>query len=509
MNILLVDDDETLRESLNLLLENEGYSISVAASGEEALEKADLEYFDLVLCDVRMPGIDGLETIERLKERVADAYFVVMTGYASDEAPIKALKLGVDDYLTKPFDIPLFLEKLRAVARRRRRTQKEASLGLGRLLASLRDFYPEFSSECEKVEEQSLGLAESLELSTEERETHLFGPWLHPLGSVLPESEADNSEAAAPTDRLAKLLREFAQPSSTELLAGVLRAAVSVAKGEPLVGELHEDVKSALKKQGVAPSTSEETQPTNRLVVRTLGQLEIKLSGQAVERKAWQSSNAKWLFVYLLTRGCQSVPEGRLAEQFWPGSPAKKAHRALVSSVHRARKALDDPELLVRYDKSYGIKRDCDYWLDSEEMVDAYKEGTLHFYRQNNELATTHLNRVLELYKGDFIPSCTDSWAVRIREDLRMKAVDAAEKLAQLELSVDPARSEQWCRKAISLEPTSEPAWATLFRALAGQGRRHEVETAFKDCSQTLKEELSLSPGARLMQSYEESLEVG
>ena len=507
MNILLVDDDETLRESLNLLLENEGYTIAVAASGEEALKKADLEYFDLVLCDVRMPGIDGLETIERLKDRVDDAYFIVMTGYASDEAPIKALKLGVDDYLTKPFDIPVFLEKLRAVARRRKRTLKEASLGLGRLLASLRDFYPEYANECEKVEEQSLGLAESLNLSSEQQETLMFGSWLHPLGCVSPEREDNPTEAAAPTDQLAGLLRQFAQPSSTELLAGVLRSAVSVARGEPVSGELHEDVKSALKEQGVA-SPSGEAQPTNRLVVKTLGQLEIKLSGQAVERKAWQSSNAKWLFVYLLTRGCQSVPEGRLAEQFWPGSPAKKAHRALVSSVHRARKALDDPELLVRYDKSYGIKRDCDYWLDCEEMVDAYKEGTLHFYRQNNDLATSHLNRVLELYKGDFIPSCADSWAVRIREDLKMKAVDAAEKLAQLELSVDPARSEQWCRKAISLEPTSEPAWATLFRALADQGRRHDVETAFKDCTRTLKEELSLSPGARLIQSYEESLEM-
>ena len=509
MNILLVDDDETLRESLNLLLENEGYTISVAASGEEALEKAALEYFDLVLCDVRLAGIDGLETIERLKEKVADAYFVVMTGYASDDAPIKALKLGVDDYLTKPFDIPLFLEKLRGVARRRKKAQKAASLGLGQLVASLRDFYPEFSSQCEKVEERTLGLAESLKLSAEQRETLLLGSWLHPLGSVPPEKETEGPEVTAPTDQLVTLLREFARPSSGELLAGVLRAAVSVAQGEPVAGELHQEVLSALKAQGVTPSAADESQPTNRLVVKTLGQLEIRLSGEVVDRKAWQSSNAKWLFVYLLTRGCQSVPEGRLAEQFWPGSPAKKAHRALVSSVHRARKALDDPELLARYDKSYGIKRDCDYWLDSEEMVNAYKEGTLQFYRQNNELATTHLNRVLELYKGDFIPSCADSWAVRIREDLKMKAVDAAEKLAQLELSTDPARSEQWCRKAISLEPTSEPAWATLFRALAGQGRRHDVETAFKECSQTLKEELSLSPGARLMQSYEESLEMG
>lgn len=506
MNILLVDDDETLRQSLNLLLDNEGYNIAVATTGEEALERAKLDYFDVVLCDIRMPGIDGLETIEKLKDQVADAHFLVMTGFASEDAPIKALKLGVDDYFTKPFDIPLFLEKLRAIARRRRRLTQSSAHSLGRFISSLREHYPELADHCEAVEEKTTRWSSALGLNPETQEVLRFGSWVHPLAQVKSTSEhcllEDDLDT---TDRLAQLLGELSKPESQELLPSVLKAAVALARGEALPTSLHNDIHNVLDASELPDET--EAQTANRLNVVTLGRFETRIGGRLIDRKAWQSANARWLFVYLLTRRCQSVPETRLAEIFWPGSPSKKAHRALVSSVHRARKALDDPELLARYDKSYGIKRDCDYHLDSEELLDAYKLGTRDFYRQNEEQARTYLTRVLDLYQGEFLPSCSDDWANRIRDDLKMKVVDAAEKLAQLDLESDPAKSEHWCRRAIQLESTSEPAWSTLFRALASQGRRSEVESAYRDCVRSLEEELQLKPGARLNQSYQESLQ--
>jgi two-component SAPR family response regulator len=512
LEILLVDDDETLRQSLQLLLQAEGYSIAVASSGEEALEQARLRYFDLVLCDVRMPGIDGIETIKQLKDSISDAHFVVMTGYASEDAPVQALRLGVDDYLHKPFDIPIFLEKLRALARRRKLAAQKSSLNLWRFVDSLKEHFPAHALRSEPVEEKGQEWGQRLSLSQDSMEALRLAAWLHPLSQGLKEAaqaESSDSESDEPTDRIAQILSNMATPSTDDKVADILRAAVAVATGASVPTDIHTELQSVLEDLSVTCEDDEdesESESSHPLKVTTLGRFEVKINNQIVDRKAWQSANARWIFVYLLSRRGQSVPEDRLAELFWPGSPTKKAHRALVSSVHRARKALQDPELLVRYDKSYGISRDCEFWLDSDQLLSHYKEGTRNFYQGNTDQAITALEKALALYQGPFLPNCHDVWCHRIRADIRMKTVDAAEKVAQLLLDSDPVRSEAWCRKAISMESTSEPAWSTLFRALARQGRRAEVETAYRQCVDTLEEELQLNPGASLRQSYEESL---
>jgi DNA-binding SARP family transcriptional activator len=85
-----------------------------------------------------------------------------------------------------------------------------------------------------------------------------------------------------------------------------------------------------------------------------------------------------------------------------------------------------------------------------------------------------------------------------------LKAADAAEKGAEILLDSNPARSEEWCRKAVSWEPTSEPGWATLIRALSNQSRRKEVEKAYEECARVLREELGLKPGAAVQDVYDE-----
>lgn len=85
--------------------------------------------------------------------------------------------------------------------------------------------------------------------------------------------------------------------------------------------------------------------------------------------------------------------------------------------------------------------------------------------------------------------------------------MDAAEKGAEILLSTNPARAEEWCRKAVSWEATSEPGWATLIRALAAQSRRKEVERAYNECAKVLLEELGLRPGAAVQEVYDEVLE--
>lgn len=490
-----------------MLLQSEEYSVQLACTGEEALEKAREHYFDLVLCDVRMPGMDGLEAIEKLKPLVEGAYFIVMTGYASEDAPIRALRLGVDDYLTKPFDIPLFLEKLRGVARRRRAWAAHQNSSLWGFLESLKEHFPAHAARCEPVQENASSWATELELDSGQKELLRLGAWFFPLAEGVSGEDAEPAEEADTlTDRLALLLSGWGQTGRSET-HDLLRAAVAAGQGQALPSDLAPRVKEIVSKaSSVSVAPSPEAAVVLPLEVTTMGRFEVKIQGKVVERKAWQSANARWLFLYLLSRGGQSVPEDRLAELFWPGSPQRKAHRALVSSVHRARNALEDPEIIVRYDRSYGINRELEYRLDSEELLEAYRAGTHHFYQKNFSPAREKLQLVLELYQGEFIPQCDDAWCRRIRDDLKLKAVDAAEKCAEILLRDDPSKSEALARRALALEKTSEPAWNSLFRALAAQGRRAEVEQAFVQCGEVLMEELSLKPGVALRQCYEEAM---
>lgn len=104
--ILVVDDEKGMCEFLHYLLEGEGYEVDEAHSGSEALDKIREQRFDLVLADIKMPGIDGLEMLRRMREVDENIVVIVMTAYSSLETAIKAIKYDASDYLTKPFDDP-------------------------------------------------------------------------------------------------------------------------------------------------------------------------------------------------------------------------------------------------------------------------------------------------------------------------------------------------------------------------------------------------------------------
>lgn len=113
--LLLIDDDELVLQSLGMLLESRGYQVEKARNGFEALEKAETQNFDLVISDIRMPGMDGIELIQRLREILQERRRkaipeILITAYADENAYLRALKLKVTDYLYKPFDMNQFLE---------------------------------------------------------------------------------------------------------------------------------------------------------------------------------------------------------------------------------------------------------------------------------------------------------------------------------------------------------------------------------------------------------------
>jgi two-component system NtrC family response regulator len=124
--ILVVDDEKGMCEFLHYLLEGEGYEVEEAHSGAEALDRIKDKAYQLVLADIKMPGIDGLEMLRRIREANEETVVIVMTGYSSLETAIKAIKYDASDYLTKPFDDPDAV--LAAVERGLADRQEEADL---------------------------------------------------------------------------------------------------------------------------------------------------------------------------------------------------------------------------------------------------------------------------------------------------------------------------------------------------------------------------------------------
>lgn len=125
-HILLTDDDALLRRSLAFSLEQAGYRVSTAASAEDALALARRDRPDLVLLDIGLPGMDGLEALRQLQQQVG-APVIFLTARRREVDQVLGLELGADDYVTKPFDPDVLLARIKAVLRRAQRPASPAS----------------------------------------------------------------------------------------------------------------------------------------------------------------------------------------------------------------------------------------------------------------------------------------------------------------------------------------------------------------------------------------------
>lgn len=103
--ILVVDDEESIREFLDIMLKKEGYTVTLAKNGQEALEIIGKKSFDLIISDLQMPQITGLELLRKVKEVSPGMCFLMITAFGSAETAVEAMKLGAYDYITKPFKI--------------------------------------------------------------------------------------------------------------------------------------------------------------------------------------------------------------------------------------------------------------------------------------------------------------------------------------------------------------------------------------------------------------------
>jgi DNA-binding response OmpR family regulator len=123
--LLLVEDDPTLRQALTFNLTREGYEVTGAADGEAALEAARSDRLDLILLDVMLPGMSGVEVLRVLRREGITTPVIILSAKGDEIDRVVGLKIGADDYVAKPFSRPELLARIEAVLRRQRRESDE------------------------------------------------------------------------------------------------------------------------------------------------------------------------------------------------------------------------------------------------------------------------------------------------------------------------------------------------------------------------------------------------
>lgn len=112
MKMLLIDNDEWIRDSLSLFFEGEGCHLVAVETAEEGMEELKRQGYEIILVDYRLPGMDGLEFLERIKDSHPDALTLLITAYGSKDVFLKARKIGVQGFIDKPFTIKTIEESL-------------------------------------------------------------------------------------------------------------------------------------------------------------------------------------------------------------------------------------------------------------------------------------------------------------------------------------------------------------------------------------------------------------
>ena len=129
--ILIVDDEPQIRRVLRTTLTSQGYTVIEAQTGDEALEKIRSERADLILLDVNMPGMSGLETCREIR-RTSDVPIIMLTVRNSEHDKVQALDAGADDYVVKPFGAEELMARIRAALRRAATGETTAGVSLER-----------------------------------------------------------------------------------------------------------------------------------------------------------------------------------------------------------------------------------------------------------------------------------------------------------------------------------------------------------------------------------------
>lgn len=134
MRMMLVDDEERFLNTTKKLLLRKGYDVETATSGEKALEKLATQTIHVVILDVKMPGMDGIETLKAIKKRFPLVEVIMLTGHATVESAVDGLKSGATDYLMKPAEVDDLILKAEEAYERRKRIEEKIRVAQTRSL---------------------------------------------------------------------------------------------------------------------------------------------------------------------------------------------------------------------------------------------------------------------------------------------------------------------------------------------------------------------------------------
>src|SRR3982751_4438806 len=129
LSILLVEDEENLHEALRLNLELEGYEITSAFDGSQALQKIEQEYFDLIIMDVMLPEVDGISVTENIRLQNNEVPILILSAKNTSADRVFGLKKGADDYLTKPFNLEELLLRVHKLIDKNKKLQDRSTVG--------------------------------------------------------------------------------------------------------------------------------------------------------------------------------------------------------------------------------------------------------------------------------------------------------------------------------------------------------------------------------------------
>ncbi|HDI07238.1 MAG TPA: response regulator [Candidatus Bathyarchaeota archaeon] len=124
VKILIVDDDESIRKVLKAILEEKGYRVDTADSGKKAIEKTEKAFYNLALIDIRLPDIEGVKLLSKIKETTPKMRKVIITGYPSLQNAVEAVNKGADAYIIKPLNIDEVLALIEEQLKKQREEEK-------------------------------------------------------------------------------------------------------------------------------------------------------------------------------------------------------------------------------------------------------------------------------------------------------------------------------------------------------------------------------------------------
>lgn len=252
---------------------------------------------------------------------------------------------------------------------------------------------------------------------------------------------------------------------------------------------------------------SGETQTLLRC--KSFGIFEVSCGPEQVRDKDWKTKKVRYYFAYLAAQWGTFMSDDMIIEEFWPGKSRDRGKQNLYWATSMARNCLNrdgfnSKELVERREETMRLNPEVPHWHDVQEFEGLFEAGKSSLSRAEYGQARNQFSRMAELYTGPYLEGYYKDWAVRNRERLQLKALEGLCALAECCLKLEEPRGAlEAARRAVALDPASEPAHLLAMQAQLGLSQPHAAVEQFQQCVKTLKDEYDLEPTIEAYRLYE------